>query len=146
MLLYVVITKNQATVWRLPAAGKASVKISLGFYLRAALPGAFSLWAEWWAACILGVLAGLLPGGDASVAANGILFACLSVFYMTFVGVQMATQQRMGELRAVEQEIDSEQRRQKRRAQKDRRQESRHALLNAMDEEARGAFIEAERL
>jgi MATE family multidrug resistance protein len=98
LVLYVMMTKNQATVWRLPPAEKTNGNITLGFYLRAAFPGAFSLWAEWWAACILGVLAGLLPGGDASVAANGILFACLSVFYMTFVGVQMATQQRMGEL------------------------------------------------
>merc|ERR1719245_942069 len=32
------------------------------------------------------------------VGANGILFACLCVFYMTFVGVSQATQQRMGEL------------------------------------------------
>merc|ERR1712038_1356549 len=39
-----------------------------------------------------------LPGAEASVAANGILFSCLAIFYMTFVGVQMATQQRMGEL------------------------------------------------
>jgi len=98
LALYVVQTKNQATVWQLPPAERTTVKISLGFYLRAALPGAFSLWAEWWAACILGVLAGLLPGAAASVAANGILFACLAVFYMTFVGVQMATQQRMGEI------------------------------------------------
>jgi Na+-driven multidrug efflux pump len=98
LALFVVLTKNQGTVWRLPSAEKTNANITTGFYLRAAFPGAFSLWAEWWAACILGVLAGLLPGGDASVAANGILFACLSVFYMTFVGVQMATQQRMGEL------------------------------------------------
>jgi len=98
MLLYVVLAGCQTTVWHLPSPDKTTLKISLSFYIREALPSAFSLWAEWWAACILGVLAGLLPRAEASVAANGILFSCLSVFYMTFVGVQMATQQRMGEL------------------------------------------------
>merc|ERR550532_784927 len=92
------MTKTQPTVWRQPSAEKTTLKISLGFYLKEAFPSAFSLWAEWWAGCILGIFAGLLPGAAASVAANGILFACLAVFYMTFVGVQMATQQRMGEL------------------------------------------------
>merc|ERR1712113_626124 len=89
----------QGTTWRRPPAEEVTLKsVNCGFYLKEALPSAFSLWAEWWAACILGVFAGLLPGAAASVAANGILFSCLAVFYMTFVGVQMAAQQRMGEL------------------------------------------------
>merc|ERR1711963_328646 len=98
LVMYVLWTKTQSTVWRLPPAEKTTLKISLGFYIREALPSALSLWAEWWAGCILGIFAGLLPNATASVAANGILFSCLAVFYMTFVGVQMATQQRMGEL------------------------------------------------
>jgi len=98
VVLYVILTKTQSTVWRLPSAEKSTLKISLGFYIREALPSALSLWAEWWAGCLLGIFAGLQPNATASVAANGILFSCLAVFYMTFVGVQMATQQRMGEL------------------------------------------------
>merc|ERR1712217_894545 len=84
--------------WRMPPKYTGATKISLACYLREALPSAMSLWAEWWAAEILALFAGLLPGGEISVAANGILFNTLAIFYMTFVGVQIATQQRMGEL------------------------------------------------
>merc|ERR1711953_240260 len=84
-------------VWRVPRESGVT-KISLSCYLREAIPSAMSLWAEWWAAEILALFAGLLPGGEVSVAANGILFNTLAIFYMTFVGVQIATQQRMGEL------------------------------------------------
>jgi len=54
------------------------------------------MWAEWWAAEILAVFAGLLPGREASVAANGLLFNTLAIFYMAFVAVSKASAMRVG--------------------------------------------------
>jgi len=105
-LIYIVYTRRQDTVWRLaspPASDGCPGWRPLGFvslriFLQASLPSAFSLWAEWWAAEVLSVFAGWLPGAELSVAANGLLFNTLAVFYMTFVATQIATTTRVGNL------------------------------------------------
>merc|ERR1712113_447534 len=66
--------------------------------MAAMLPSAFSLWSEWWAAELLSLLAGLLPGKDVSVGAQAILMNTNLIFYMTFVGVQTAATTRVGNL------------------------------------------------
>lgn len=100
-LLYVVLWRKQGTVWRVEPAAEGCVRprqMSLLSYVKASLPSAFSLWAEWWAAEIQAVFAGLLPGGELSVGANGLLFNTLAICYMTFVATQIATTTRVGNL------------------------------------------------
>jgi len=96
LIAYVVVAGKQDTVWRIPKEVSKEGRISFTEYLRVALPSAFSVWAEWWAAEVLALFAGLLPGGKDSVAANGILFNTLAIFYMTFVGVSRAAAMRVG--------------------------------------------------
>uniref|UniRef100_A0A7S4VP38 Protein DETOXIFICATION n=1 Tax=Alexandrium monilatum TaxID=311494 RepID=A0A7S4VP38_9DINO len=94
----ILIRKRQSTVWAVPARTTQASGISLWDYTRSALPSAFCMWAEWWAAEILALLAGLLPGAGVSVAANGILFNTLAIFYMTFVAISRASSLRVGNL------------------------------------------------
>jgi len=98
IVLYVVRYRHQATVWRVPSNISSLGQVSLRTYVLMMLPSAFSLWSEWWAAEVLAVLAGWLPGRDVTVAANAILLNTLAIFYMAFVGVQVATTTRIGNL------------------------------------------------
>merc|ERR1712014_450659 len=89
-----VATGRQDTVWRIPSDVHIKGRISFSLYIQSALPGTLSMWAEWWAAEILALFAGLL--GQHGVAANGILFNTLGLFYMTFVAVSSASMMRTG--------------------------------------------------
>jgi MATE family multidrug resistance protein len=93
LVAYVIATKRQETVWRIPADVDEG-KLTFSEYCREAFPGAISLWAQWWAAEILALFAGLL--GPEGVAANGVLFNTLAVFYMTFVAMGSASTFRVG--------------------------------------------------
>ncbi|CAE8682198.1 unnamed protein product [Polarella glacialis] len=95
---YILHRRLQPTVWKVPREVSSMGQVSLKSYARATLPSAFSLWSEWWAAEILAVLAGLLPGKEASVGANGILSSVLVIFYMTYVGLQRSVTTRVGNL------------------------------------------------
>lgn len=95
LILYVVVTGKQGMVWRIPDELSIAGRMSFSSYLKSALPSAMSMWCEWWAAEILAVFAGLLPGGEASVAANGLLFNTLAIFYMVFVAVARAASMRV---------------------------------------------------
>lgn len=90
MIAYVIKTGRQSTVWQVPKQLSKIGQVSFGMYVQVAVPTAFTMWAEWWAAEILAIFAGMLPGGETSVAANGILFNTLAIFYMTFVAVSRA--------------------------------------------------------
>ena len=59
-------------------------------FLRVALPGALTMWMEWWAFEGLSVLCGLLPNATVLLAAHGTLFNVLVVTYMAFVGLSTA--------------------------------------------------------
>lgn len=98
LILYILYGRLQGTVWKLQNHVSSLGQVSLGAYALTMLPSAFSLWSEWWAAEVLSILAGLLPGGEASVGGHGILMNTLAIFYMTFVGVQSATTTRVGNL------------------------------------------------
>jgi len=92
-VLYVMLWRRQSTIWRLPPTPS---KISMPVYLGSSLPSAVSMWAEWWAVEIMALLAGRL--GECAVAAHGILINTLAIFYMTFIGLQTATNTRIGNL------------------------------------------------
>lgn len=96
MIAYVIKTGRQSTVWQVPKQLSKIGQVSFGMYVQVAVPTAFTMWAEWWAAEILAIFAGMLPGGETSVAANGILFNTLAIFYMTFVAVSRACSVRVG--------------------------------------------------
>eukprot|EP00929_Paragymnodinium_shiwhaense_P097112 TRINITY_DN58874_c0_g1_i1.p1 TRINITY_DN58874_c0_g1~~TRINITY_DN58874_c0_g1_i1.p1 ORF type:complete len:509 (+),score=80.10 TRINITY_DN58874_c0_g1_i1:70-1596(+) len=96
MYTYVVTAGMQATVWRVP--GKLEARLTMREYWDSALPSAIGVWAEWWAAEVMAVFAGWLPGSYVSTAAHGLLFNTLMVFYMTFTAVQRCTTIRIGEL------------------------------------------------
>jgi len=96
LIAYVALKGKQNTVWQIPSEVSQAGQLSFVSYVRVALPSAASMWAEWWAAEILAVFAGLLPGGEASVAANGLLFNTLAIFYMAFVAVSKASAMRVG--------------------------------------------------
>lgn len=96
LVAYVVVSGKQDTVWRIPEKVSKEGQVSFTGYLKVALPSAFSVWAEWWAAEVLSLFAGLLPAAKASVGANGILFNTLAIFYMTFVGVSRTGAVRVG--------------------------------------------------
>eukprot|EP00930_Biecheleria_cincta_P085930 TRINITY_DN75294_c0_g1_i1.p1 TRINITY_DN75294_c0_g1~~TRINITY_DN75294_c0_g1_i1.p1 ORF type:complete len:498 (-),score=72.80 TRINITY_DN75294_c0_g1_i1:288-1781(-) len=93
---YVIKTGRQSTVWQVPKQLSLIGQVSFSMYIKVAIPIAFTMWAEWWAAEVLAIFAGMLPGREVSVAANGILFNTLAIFYMTFVAVSRACSMRMG--------------------------------------------------
>eukprot|EP00930_Biecheleria_cincta_P039364 TRINITY_DN27067_c0_g1_i1.p1 TRINITY_DN27067_c0_g1~~TRINITY_DN27067_c0_g1_i1.p1 ORF type:complete len:470 (-),score=62.96 TRINITY_DN27067_c0_g1_i1:216-1625(-) len=98
MVMYIRSKRLGGTVWKLPPKVSSAGQVSFVSYMAATLPSAFSLWSEWWASEVLAMLAGMLPGKDASVGANGILLNTVTIFYMTFVGVQSASTTRVGNL------------------------------------------------
>jgi len=74
----------------------AAGQLTLGQYLRSAIPMAASMWVEWWAVEVMAIFAGWLPGRQTSLAAHGILFNTLAVVYMAFVAVSRACMFRVG--------------------------------------------------
>ena len=98
LLILVAIVRRerlQTSVWTKPAGaavGNAAV-LSCGairVFLAVALPGALTMWMEWWAFEGLSVLCGLLPNATVLLAAHGTLFNVLVVTYMAFVGLSTA--------------------------------------------------------
>jgi len=98
MIIYIRSKRLGGTVWKLPPKVSFAGQVSFVSYMAATLPSAFSLWSEWWACEVLALLAGMLPGKDASVGGNGVLLNTVTIFYMTFVGVQSASTTRVGNL------------------------------------------------
>lgn len=89
LVLWVSHAEKQAVVWEVsPDVLEVASVMSFKTYFKVALPSAISMWSEWWAAEILALFAGLLPGGQYSIAANGLLFNTLGIFYMTFLAMQ----------------------------------------------------------
>jgi len=95
--LYVIVSRRQGTVWRVPMHISAVGQLTFCEYLATALPTAFSMWVEWWAVEILAIFAGRLPGRDVALAAHGILFNTLAVVYMAFLAVSRACMLRVGQ-------------------------------------------------
>lgn len=104
LLSYVIWQRLGSKVWKIPDQVSSLGRVSWWRYNRAMLPSAFTLWSEWWAAEVLSLLAGVLPGKDASVGAQGILMNTNVIFYMTFLGVQTATTTRVGNLVGMKEE------------------------------------------
>jgi len=95
-VLYIVLSKRQETVWRVPS--DPSKSLSMRRFLQTSLPSAFSMWVEWWAAEIMSVMAGLLPRAEFVVGAHGLLFNTAAIMYMAFCANANAATTRAGNL------------------------------------------------
>ncbi|TMW59163.1 hypothetical protein Poli38472_007308 [Pythium oligandrum] len=77
--------------WDLPAATE-----HVGLFLRLGIPGMLMLVMEWWAYEIMSIMAGLLPNSVVAVSAHAVILNIVSMVYMIFLGVSVASNIRVG--------------------------------------------------
>lgn len=96
LVTYVLRSDKQCDVWTVPEIVSSEGQVSFRSYLATALPAGFSLWAEFWALEIFQVIAGLM--GIYAASACGVFSSTLTIFYVTFVSIQVAASVRIGNL------------------------------------------------
>ncbi|OWZ01303.1 Multidrug/Oligosaccharidyl-lipid/Polysaccharide (MOP) Flippase transporter [Phytophthora megakarya] len=68
----------------------------VGLFLRLGLPGMVMMTMEWWAFELLTLMAGVLPNAVVSVSAHAVLVNINNTIYMTFAGLAVASNIRVG--------------------------------------------------
>ncbi|KAE8997677.1 hypothetical protein PR003_g8085 [Phytophthora rubi] len=68
----------------------------VGLFLRLGVPGMLMMTMEWWAFELLTLMAGILPNAVVSVSAHAVLVNINNTIYMTFAGLAVASNIRVG--------------------------------------------------
>ncbi|KAJ0398096.1 hypothetical protein P43SY_001186 [Pythium insidiosum] len=68
----------------------------VGLFLRLGVPGMLMLVMEWWAFELLSLMAGVLPDSILAVSAHAVQMSVVSLVYMVFLGLSVATNIRVG--------------------------------------------------
>eukprot|EP00644_Phytophthora_capsici_P018789 jgi/Phyca11/557556/estExt2_Genewise1Plus.C_PHYCAscaffold_1320023 len=68
----------------------------VGLFLRLGIPGALQMTMEWWAFELLTLMAGILPNAVVAVSAHAVLVNINNTIYMTFAGLAVASNIRVG--------------------------------------------------